>query len=64
MSRIRRGNYVFMTFVGDHDPRHVHVYRDDRLIAKWDLEDWCVLEGRVSRRIRRYLEELRCEGKL
>jgi hypothetical protein len=32
MSRIRRGNYVFVTWSGDHDPRHVHVYRGSRLV--------------------------------
>ena len=28
-----------MTWIGDHSPRHVHVYRDGKLVAKWDLED-------------------------
>jgi hypothetical protein len=64
MSRIRRGNYVFVTCVGDHPPRHMHVYRDDKFNAKWNLEEWCPAGGIVSRRIKRYLEELECEGKL
>ena len=37
--KIRRGGYVFFTWKGDHPPRHVHVYRDGRLIVKWDLEE-------------------------
>ena len=64
MSKIRRGNYVFLTFVGDHPPRHVHVYRDDRLIVRWNLDDWCPLRGSVPARVRRYLKELRSEGRL
>jgi len=38
VSKIRRGGYVFVTWVGDHPPRHVHVYRDGELVAKWDLD--------------------------
>ena len=26
MGKIRRGGYVLEWFVGDHQPRHVHVY--------------------------------------
>ena len=38
MSKIRRGGYIFVTWKGDHSPRHVHVYRDGTLIVKWDLD--------------------------
>jgi len=34
MGKVRRGNYVFLTWKGDHSPRHVHVYRDSRLVVK------------------------------
>jgi hypothetical protein len=27
MGKYRRGGYVFITWKGDHPPRHVHVYR-------------------------------------
>lgn len=37
MGKIRRGGYIFVTWVGDHSPRHVHVYRDGKLVVKWDL---------------------------
>lgn len=39
MSKIRRGNYVFITWKGDHRPWHVHVYQDGRLVVKWDLDN-------------------------
>ena len=38
MGKIRRGNYVFVTWIGDHRPRHVHVYSDGKLIVTWDIE--------------------------
>jgi hypothetical protein len=37
--KIRRGNHVFLGWVGDHSPRHVHVYRDGKLVVKWDLDN-------------------------
>ncbi|MDO8847918.1 MAG: hypothetical protein Q7W51_05990 [Coriobacteriia bacterium] len=64
MSRIRRGGYVFLTWSGDHTPRHVHVYRGGRLIAKWNLEAWTPMQGRVNRTLVRLLLELRDEGLL
>jgi len=36
VAKIRRGGYVFVTWVGDHPPRPVHVYRDGRLVVKWN----------------------------
>ena len=53
-----------MTWKGDHFPRHVHVYRDGRLILKWDLDNHKSMAGRVTRRIRTLIEELEIEGVL
>jgi hypothetical protein len=64
MARIRRGGYVFLTWAGDHPPRHVHVYRDGRLIVKWDLENWLPMRGNATRRILALIEELQAEGLL
>jgi len=65
MGKIRRGGYVFVTWLGDHG-NHVHVYDDDRLITKWNLTLGTEEHGypRASRRIRDIIEELRREGKL
>jgi hypothetical protein len=63
-SRIRRGGFVFVTFVGDHAPRDVHVYRDGRLIVKWDLDSRQAMEGSPTRRILTRVDELVKEGKL
>ena len=64
MGKIRRGNYVFVFWVGDHSPRHVHVYRDGKLVLKWDLDHDKVMKGGVSQQILKYINELRGEGRL
>ena len=64
MGKVRRGGYVFLTWVGDHTPRHVHVYRDGKLIVKWDLDNWVPMAGKASRRILALIEELQSEGLL
>lgn len=64
MPQIRRGGYIFLARKIDHPPRHVHVYRDGRLVVKWDLENRLPLEGKASARVRRHLEDLVKEGKL
>jgi hypothetical protein len=64
MGKIRRGGYVFVTWIGDHSPYHVHVYRDGKLILKWDLENDVPMKGEATRRIRALIDELRNEGLL
>ncbi len=64
MPKIRRGNYVFLLWVGDHRPRHVHVYREGRLVVKWDLESWQAMKGAAPLRLAKLLLELRREGRL
>lgn len=64
MARIRRGGYIFLTWVGDHSPRHVHVYRDGKLIVKWDLENRNPMVGEANRRTLSLIEELESEGLL
>lgn len=64
MSKIRRGGYVFLTWKGDHTPRHVHVYRDGKLVLKWDLDHHCAMAGEPTRRILRLIQELEDEGLL
>ncbi len=64
MPKIRRGGYVFLSWIGDHGPRHVHVYRDGRLVVKWDLDNHLAMKGQITARIRRLIEELVEKGKL
>jgi hypothetical protein len=64
MTKVRRGGYVFITWKGDHEPRHVHVERDGVLIVKWELEKGRAIAGSASRRIVRIIGELEREGRL
>lgn len=64
MAKVRRGGFVFLTWKGDHGPRHVHVYRNGRRVVKWDLDNDTAMEGRASRRVLELIEELRLEGAL
>ncbi len=57
MGIIKRGNYQFFTWIGDHD-NHVHVERDNRLILKWDIEKREVIKGCLTRKIKKILNEL------
>ena len=61
---MRRGNHVFLTWKGDHSPRHVHVYRDGKLIVKWNLDDRVAMKGRPSARVLQLIAELEKEGSL
>jgi hypothetical protein len=62
--KIRRGGYIFIARRSDHPPRHVHVYRNGRLIVKWDLENKKPMKGGVSARILELLDQLEAEGQL
>ncbi len=49
---------------GDHPPRHVHVYRDRKLLVKWDLDNQKPMQGAATRRIVVLIDELEAEGLL
>jgi len=63
MGKIRRGNYVFMTWIGDHD-HHVHVYKERRQVLKWDLDGNKVLKGQSTERLRKIIKRLKKENRL
>ena len=48
MPKIRRGGYIFFIWQSDHAPRHVHVYRDGKLIVKWDLDNHRPMKGKAT----------------
>lgn len=46
MGRIRRGGYIITWFIGDHEPRHVHVETSNgKLIGRFDLRTRRGMEG-------------------
>ena len=63
VAKIRRRGYVFVARKSDHSPRHVHVYRNGRLVVKWDLESKLAMKGNVSRRLLDAIKELEAEGR-
>ena len=64
MGKVRRGGYVFMSWKSDHPPRHVHVYREGKLIVKWDLDNDKPMKGFASAEIRRLIRALQSEGRV
>jgi hypothetical protein len=63
VGRIKRGGYIFEFWVGDHSPRHVHVMKNGKLIAKVELDAiFTLMEGKITRRIRKILKTLTEEG--
>jgi hypothetical protein len=64
LGKIRRGGYIFIAWKSDHPPRHVHVYRDGKLVVKWDLDNKKAMKGAASRRVLELIAELESEGLL
>lgn len=64
MTKTRRGGFIFLAWKGDHSPRHVHVYREGKLLLKWDLENQKTMAGKTSRRVVDLINQLESEGLL
>jgi hypothetical protein len=64
MAKIRLGGYVFITWKGDHDPKHVHVFKNDREVLKWNLNDCVVMSGKVTAKLRKLIDQLVKDNKL
>lgn len=61
MGKIRRGNFIFVWWKGDHG-HHVHVFRGKREVVKWDLDDDLEIAGHASKRLRKIISRLQQEG--
>ena len=64
MGKIRLVNYIFIAWKGDHSPKHVHVYKDSKLIVKWDLENEKVMKGKPTKKVIELIQKLQDEGLL
>ena len=64
MNKIRRSGYVFVWWKSDHAPRHVHVYKDRKLVVKWDLDHNKSMSGIAPRRVLELIAELEQEKSL
>jgi hypothetical protein len=45
-------------------PRHVHVYRDGKLVLKWNLDASVPMKGRPTGKLIRLIRSLRKDGLL
>jgi hypothetical protein len=66
MGRIRRHGYYLEWFIGDHVPRHIHVYDSKgSFIGRLDLDRMAGIEGWMpDKKLIKLIEELRREGRL
>jgi len=64
VGKIRRGGYIFVSWKSDHPPRHVHVYREAKLVVKWDLDNGQAMKGAMSGEILELIRALQSEGRL
>lgn len=63
MGKTRRGNYIFVNWIGDHG-HHVHVYRDGKQVLKWDLNEQKAMKGKATKKLIKIIKGLRKEGLL
>ena len=49
---------IFETYSGDHQPYHVHIYRGDEFIGRFDIENQIPMDEDLSGQVLKYLEEL------
>jgi hypothetical protein len=66
MGKIRRSGYIVEWFIGDHVPRHIHVYDSKhKYIGRLDLDRMAGLEGWMpGRKLVKLIQDLRDEGRL
>ena len=66
MGKVRRGGFVFMWWMGDHEPRHVHVFdKNGKLITRVDLETMQPMDiPKIERKVLELIRELQREGRL
>ena len=66
MGKVRRGGYILLWWIGDHEPRHIHVRTDKgkklgrlNLATLRGLEDWTPPKDLIK-----IIEDLMREGRL
>ena len=66
MGRIRRGGYIFEWWIGDHPPRHVHVFDSNgELLGRVTVENLQPLDDwQPPRKVVEIIRQLMDEGRL
>ncbi|MCY4523324.1 MAG: DUF4160 domain-containing protein [Halobacteriovoraceae bacterium] len=50
--------------MGDHDPKHVHVYTNNKEVAKIAIPDIRLLNGKMNKKLKKIIQELLKERKI
>ena len=53
---------MIVMYQADHPPKHVHIFRDNALLDRYDLEHGCFMDGTVGKHERRALTALESAG--
>ncbi|MEZ5406048.1 MAG: hypothetical protein R3F23_07730 [Verrucomicrobiia bacterium] len=65
MARVRRYGYILEWYIGDHVPRHVHVYFKGRLLGRFDVDRMQPIENwKADKKLIKLIEELKLEERL
>lgn len=66
MARVRRSGYIVEWFIGDHVPRHVHVYDSNgKMVGRLDVDRLVGIEGWLpDPKLVKLIGELKREGRL
>lgn len=62
MGKWKRYGIVVIEYFYDHPPRHVHVFEDGKRLLKFNIDEWKVMEGKLTVKSRKALESLKIEG--
>lgn len=58
MGRWKRGGYLFEWWIGDHPPKHVHVYKNGKEVAKVEVPNFRILKGNMNKSLKKIMGEL------
>jgi hypothetical protein len=66
MGRVRRGGYLFLWWIGDHSPRHIHVFdKNGKAITRVNLDTMRAMDiPKANDKIIALIQELKNEGRL
>jgi len=66
MGRIRRGGYIIEWFIGDHQPRHVHIFDSKgRFLGRLDSVKMIGIEGWIpARKLLQTVQQLKDEDRI
>jgi len=53
---------IVVLYSTDHAPRQVHVFEDGQRLVNFDIENWKVMEGKMTAKAKKVLTALREEG--